>query len=87
MQRQTDAKATTIAKAQGHCRPLIAKTIGSCTGRCLNDIVLIVEVTYQIIDHFFNVLFMTIAYGYESRWRHGDYLPRPIVGLLVPVSG
>ena len=27
-----------------------------------------------------------IVYGYESRPRPGDYLPRPIVGLLVLLS-
>ena len=35
------------------------------------------------IDHFRNELFINIVYGYGSRLRHGDYLPRPIVGLLV----
>ena len=35
------------------------------------------------IDHFRNELFMTIVYGYESRSRHSDYLPRPVVGLLI----
>ena len=36
-------------------------------------------------DHFRNELLMTIAYMsvYESRSRHGDHLPRPIVELLV----
>ena len=34
------------------------------------------------IDHFRNELFMNLVYGYESRSRHGHYLPRPIVGLL-----
>ena len=37
---------------------------------------------YLDIDHFRNVLYMNIAYRYESSLRHGDYLPRPIVGLL-----
>ena len=36
------------------------------------------------IDHFLNELFMNIVYGYESRSRHGDYLPRPI---RMPISG
>ena len=32
------------------------------------------------IDHFLNELFINSASGYESCKRHGDYLPRPIVG-------
>ena len=35
--------------------------------------------SHDYIDHFRNVLFMNIAYGYESRSCHGDYLPRHIV--------
>ena len=36
-----------------------------------------------LIDHFRNVLFMTIAYEYESRSRHGDHVPHLIVEKLV----
>ena len=32
------------------------------------------------IDHFRNELFINPASGYESRTRHAEYLPRPIVG-------
>ena len=38
------------------------------------------------INHFLTVLFMNIAYGYESHSRHGDYLLRPIVGLEALLS-
>ena len=37
----------------------------------------------DFIDHFLNIFFMNIAYRYESRLHHGDYLPCPVVGLLV----
>ena len=47
--QQTDAKAVTIDKPQGRCKHSIAKGIGplSCTHRCFNGIVLIVEIINQ----------------------------------------
>ena len=35
---------------------------------------------YPTIDHFRNELFINSTSGYESRARHAEYLPRPIVG-------